>query len=80
MVSYGVYMVWYCLNMIWFVYNNHIASNLLHEITKTKQINCLYVVYVYEPLRPHIMYYLIEHDDTYYMLKRSYGYFNYLQY
>ena len=70
--------------MIRFVYNNHIASNLLHEITKTKQINCLYVIYVYEPLRPHtvdrsrcipstdpavyrqqIMYYLIEHNDTY---------------
>ena len=66
--------------MILFVYNNHIASNLPHEITKTKQIDCLYVVYIYEPLRPHIMYYLIEHDDTYYMLKSLYGYFNYLQY
>ena len=56
------------------------AYNLLHEITKPKQINCLYVAYVYGPLRPHTMYYLIEHDDTYYMSKRSYGYFNYLQY
>ena len=73
-------MVWYCLDMIRLVYNNHIASNLLHEITKIKLINLLCVVYVYEPIRPHIMYYLIDHDDTYYMLKRSYGYFNYLQY
>ena len=66
--------------MIRFVYNNHIASNLLHEITKTKQINCLYVGLVCELLTPNIMYYLIEHDATYYMLKRSHGYLYYLQY